>query len=269
MCEDVEGRLVALRDPRQYNHAVNTTAAPEGSLDKEQFLPRMRRDLELKADPEFRVRVTEYCQREAGRFLGVRTPVVRQIGARYFQEIKSLSIDAILQLCESLLETAMSEHRTIGFDWSFRCRRQYRPDHFDVLERWLEVYVDTWGSCDDLCTHALGDFILQYPEFLPRVKEWSQSGSRWQRRASAVTFIYGARRRKNLAHMFEVADALLTDPDDMVQKGYGWMLKVASKTYPDEVFEYVMRHKKEMPRTALRYAIEKLPEARRRRAMHK
>ena len=64
-----------------------------------------------------------------------------------------------------------------------------------------------------------------------------------------------------------MADALLIDPDDMVQKGYGWMLKAASKTYPDEVFQYVMRHKKEMPRTALRYAIEKMPEARRRRAM--
>jgi 3-methyladenine DNA glycosylase AlkD len=267
--QEAKGRQVASRDSRQYNHAVNTTAAPEGSLDKEQFLPRMRRDLELKADPEYRVRAAEYCQREVDRFLGVRTPIVRQIGASYFHEIKSLSIDAILQLCERLLETAISEHRTIAFDWSFRCRRHYRPEHFDTLERWLEVYVDGWGSCDDLCTHALGDFILRYPEFLPWVKEWSRSENRWQRRASAVTLIYGARRGRNLAHVFEVADALLTDPDDMVQKGYGWMLKVASKTHPDEVFQYVMRQKKEMPRTALRYAIEKMPEAQRRRAMEK
>ena len=227
----------------------------------------MQEELELHADSEFGIRAAEYCQREAGSFLGVRMPIVRQIGARYFQEIKSLSIAAILQLCERLLETAVSEHRTIAFDWSFRCRRQYRPDHFDVLERWLKVCVDGWGSCDDLCTHALGAFILQYPEFLPRVKEWSRSENRWQRRASAVTFIYGARRGKNLEHVSQVADALLIDPDDMVQKGYGWMLKAASKTYPDEVFQYVMRHKKEMPRTALRYAIEKMPEARRRRAM--
>jgi len=236
-------------------------------VNREHLLERMQEELELHADSEFRIRAAEYCQRDAGRFLGVRTPIVRQIGARYFQEIKSLSIDAILQLCERLLETAMSEQRTIAFDWSFRCRRHFRPEHFDVLERWLEVYVDGWGSGDDLCTHALGDFILQCPEFVPRVKEWNRSESRWQRRASAVTFIYGTRRGKNLEHVFQVADALLTDPDDMVQKGYGWMLKVASKTYPDEVFQYVMRHKKEMPRTALRYAIEKMPEARRCRAM--
>jgi len=53
----------------------------------------------------------------------------------------------------------------------------------------------------------------------------------------------------------------------MVQKGYGWMLKEASNKYPKEVFDYVMRNKKEMPRTALRYAIEKLSPEFRREAM--
>ena len=233
------------------------------------ILDRIQADLQNHADPEFRARIAEYCGQEDDRFLGVRTPIVREIGARYFKEVKSLGIDRVLQLCERLLETRLSEHRTIAFDWSFRCRRQYRPDHFDVLERWLEVNVDGWGSCDDLCTHALGDFVLQYPEFMPRVMEWTRSDNRWQRRASAVTFIYGARRGKNLEHVFQVADALLMDPDEMVQKGYGWMLKVASKTYQDEVFEYVMRNRKAMPRTALRYAIEKMPEERRHRAMEK
>jgi len=61
----------------------------------------------------------------------------------------------------------------------------------------------------------------------------------------------------------------VTDSDDMVQKGYGWMLKVASETYQHEVFEYVMRNKRAMPRTALRYAIEKMPDELRREAMKK
>ena len=55
----------------------------------------------------------------------------------------------------------------------------------------------------------------------------------------------------------------------MVQKGYGWMLKEASNLYPQEVFQYVMRHKIKMPRTALRYAIEKLPPGLRKKAMAK
>jgi hypothetical protein len=64
----------------------------------------MQEELELNADPEFRIRAAEYCQRDVGRFLRVRPPIVRQIGASYFQEIKFLSIDAILKLCERLLE---------------------------------------------------------------------------------------------------------------------------------------------------------------------
>ncbi len=66
-----------------------------------------------------------------------------------------------------------------------------------------------------------------------------------------------------------MADSLLTDSDDMVQKGYGWMLKVASETYQQEVFEYVMKNKTSMPRTTLRYAIEKMPQDWRREAMKK
>jgi len=53
----------------------------------------------------------------------------------------------------------------------------------------------------------------------------------------------------------------------LVQKGYGWLLKVASQAHQKEVFDWVMKNKKEMPRTALRYAIEKMPQDLRRNAM--
>ena len=62
-----------------------------------------------------------------------------------------------------------------------------------------------------------------------------------------------------LKEIFEIADILLSDKDDMVQKGYGWMLKAASQAHLDEVFQYVISKKTTMPRTSLRYAIEKMP----------
>jgi 3-methyladenine DNA glycosylase AlkD len=67
--------------------------------------------------------------------------------------------------------------------------------------------------------------------------------------------------------VFQVADALLQDPQDHVLKGYGWMLKEATQHFPNEVFEYVMAHKDEMPRVSLRYAIEKLPPEVKKKAM--
>ena len=69
--------------------------------------------------------------------------------------------------------------------------------------------------------------------------------------------------------MFEIADSLLQDTDDLVQKGYGWMLKEASKKHQKQVFDYILKNKYKMPRTALRYAIEKMPADLKKQAMKK
>ena len=67
--------------------------------------------------------------------------------------------------------------------------------------------------------------------------------------------------------IFRDSDALLMDKDDLVQKGYGWMLKAASEAHQQEVFNYLMSRKKMMPRTAFRYALEKMPAILREKAM--
>jgi 3-methyladenine DNA glycosylase AlkD len=72
-----------------------------------------------------------------------------------------------------------------------------------------------------------------------------------------------------LKDIFGIADILLLDKDDMVQKGYGWMLKAASEAYQKEIFDYVVSKKTVMPRTALRYAIEKMPQELKAEAMRK
>ena len=206
---------------------------------------------------------------EKPRLYGVPTPLVRKFSSDFFGEIRRKPKEEILQLCEDLLDSGYTEERTIAFDWAFRVRRQYEESDFFLFKSWLEKSVHTWGACDDLCTHALGAFIRQFPEFTQMLKEWTKSSNRWMRRASAVALIYSIRREELLERFFEIADPLLTDRDIMVQKGYGWMLKEASKHYPKEGLSYVMRHKDEMPRTALRYAIEKLSPKQRESAMRK
>ncbi len=89
------------------------------------------------------------------------------------------------------------------------------------------------------------------------------------RRGAAVVMIYSIRREQGFGASFEIADLLLMDEEDLVQKGYGWMLKEISKNDPQPVFEFVMQRKDHMPRTALRYAIEKLQPELRRQAMEK
>jgi len=115
----------------------------------------------------------------------------------------------------------------------------------------------------------MGDFFVTYPEKIPELISWTQSSNRWMRRASAVSLIIPAKKGKFLDEVFQISDSLLTDRDDMVQKGYGWLLKEASRIHQDEIFSYVMEKKKDMPRTSLRYAIELMPPERRTEAMKK
>jgi 3-methyladenine DNA glycosylase AlkD len=89
------------------------------------------------------------------------------------------------------------------------------------------------------------------------------------KRASAVALIPGVRRGLFFDQALATADRLLSDRDDMVQKGYGWLLKVVADRDRKLVFDYVMSKRAVMPRTALRYAIEKMPVALRRRAMER
>ena len=87
--------------------------------------------------------------------------------------------------------------------------------------------------------------------FIKELKEWTQSKNRWLRRAAAVSLIVPAKKGYFLKDVVEIADLLLLDEDDLVQKGYGWLLKVTSHLHQKEVFDYVMKHKENIPHTPL------------------
>jgi 3-methyladenine DNA glycosylase AlkD len=115
----------------------------------------------------------------------------------------------------------------------------------------------------------MGDFIDKFPEYIGELKRWAHDLNRWMRRAAAVSLIIPAKQGKYIDDVLEIADLLLTDNDDIVRKGYGWLLKEASRKHQKEVFDFVMQNRKCMPRTALRYAIELMPEKQKADAMLK
>jgi len=200
---------------------------------------------------------------------GVRAKTVSDIGKTNYELVRRYTKSEIFSMCDSLWQSGMMEETFIACMWSAKLTRQYIPDDFTVLENWVHHYVNNWASCDTLCNHTVGNFIQMYPEFISELKRWARSENRWVKRASAVSLIIPARKGRFLTDILEMAVILLVDKDDMVQKGYGWMLKEASKLHQKEVFEFVMRHKAVMPRTALRYAIEKMPPVLRVEAMKK
>ncbi len=232
------------------------------------LISAIRKELEQAADEGTRKSLQTFFKEQAV-FYGLKSAAVNQIARKYFLEIKHLDKREVFSLCQELLKSDYGEEAVVAFDWSYRLRDRYEPGDFAVFESWLNKYVNNWAKCDTLCNHSIGAFIELYPEYLPELRRWASSENRWLRRAAAVTLIIPARRGKFLDDIFEIADILLPDKDDLVQKGYGWMLKEASRKHQQEVFDYVMRNQAAMPRTALRYAIEKMPEDLRRLAMGK
>ena len=229
-------------------------------------LAAVRQELQQNADEKTRESSQRFFK-EKVKVHGVKSALVKKIATKYFREIKDRDKKEIFSLCENLLQADYGEEAFVAFEWAYSLRRKYVPEDFAVFERWVDLYVDNWAKCDTLCNHTLGSFVEMYPEFIESLAVWARSENRWQRRASAVTLILPARKGLFLNEIFEISDILLMDRDDMVQKGYGWMLKEASKKHQVEVFDYVMRWKAKMPRTALRYAIEKMPVEMRRKAM--
>lgn len=232
------------------------------------IISSIRKELKEHAD-EATKNSTQSFFKEEVKFFGVKTSIVRKIAKKYFEEIKYKSKNEIFSLCEQLLQSDYGEEAVIAFEWAYWLHNDYEPTDFGVFETWLNKYVNNWAKCDTLCNHAIGSFVEQFPQYIENLKAWTKSNNRWLRRGSAVTLILPARKGKFLNDVFEIADSLLKDKDDLVQKGYGWMLKEASRKHREEVFEYVMKNKKEMPRTALRYAIEKMPEDLKRLGMEK
>lgn len=232
------------------------------------LLMLIRQDLKKNVDPVYREGSRNFFKEKVFNF-GVRTPVVRKISAKIFREVKDKTKKDVFAICEELLEDNKFEEATIAFDWTFRLRKDFKKEDFKTFEGWLKKYVSNWATCDDFCGHAFGFFIYQFPEFMDKIFLWTASKNRWLRRASAVVLLYSIRRKNILKEIFRISKILLEDQDDLVQKGYGWLLKEASNHYQKEVFDFVMKHKDRMPRTSLRYAIEKMPANLKKQAMER
>jgi 3-methyladenine DNA glycosylase AlkD len=231
-------------------------------------IAHIRQDLADRADPEIRKTAQRFFREEV-RCHGMKTAAVIAIAKKYWNEVKSREKEEIFVLCEELYRSGYMEESFIVSEWAHRLSGRYDRGDLAMFRRWIETYITNWASCDGFCNHTVGDFIEQYPECIGELKRWTKSDNRWMRRAAAVSLIVPAKHGKFLAESLGIADLLLSDRDDLVQKGYGWLLKEASRTHTDEVFSFVMERKQHMPRTALRYAIELMPKELKAEAMKK
>jgi 3-methyladenine DNA glycosylase AlkD len=231
-------------------------------------IERIRQELKAHADPEIRKTSQRFFKEEISCY-GMKTAAVIALARKYWKVVKERPKTEIFALCEELYQSGYMEESFIVSNWAHALSGRYEREDMDIFRRWIDKYITNWASCDGFCNHTMGDFIDQYPEYVDELKQWTRSENRWMRRAAAVSLIIPAKHGKFLQESLAIADLLLTDGDDMVQKGYGWLLKETSREHTIEVLTYVMRNKRVMPRTALRYAIELMPKDMKAEAMKK
>jgi 3-methyladenine DNA glycosylase AlkD len=232
------------------------------------IINQIRENLRANANSQVRDDAQHFFK-EAITCYGVKTATVTKISHKYWTEIKQLSKKDVFIICEDLFSSGFMEEAFVVADWLPKFVGQFQREDLAVFERWIGCYIDNWAKCDSFCNHTVGDFMIKFPECVNILFDWAKYSNRWFRRAAAVSLIVPAKRGLFLQEAFKISNLLLTDSDDLVQKGYGWLLKAETEKHPDEVLMYVMENKLIMPRTALRYAIEKLPKEQKMLAMKK
>ncbi len=232
------------------------------------IVTNIRKDLKKNSDKKTKESSKRFFKEEVLVY-GVKSAIVSEIAKKYFKYIKELNKKELFLICEELLKSNYCEEAYIVSNWLPKRIDLLEEKDIKIFKKWIDLYINNWAKCDSFCNHTIGDLLEKYPGLINEIKSWSKSKNKWLKRASAVSLIIPARHGKYLKDVFEISDVLLVDLEDLVQKGYGWLLKEASRKHQKEVLSYVLKHKKIMPRTSLRYAIELMPEDLRQKAMKK
>jgi 3-methyladenine DNA glycosylase AlkD len=188
---------------------------------------------------------------------GIPMPVCRKIAASYRARVKG-DLPLAINVVGELHRQGVFEIAVVGDYLLSSMKKKLIPSHFDTFDMWVDT-LSKWANTDGLSTGLISETVRKDPKLAEKLLEWTESDNRWRRRASAVSLIPIARGGEMLEDTFKIADRLMEDRDDMVQKGVGWLLKEASNKHPTEVRDYLMKWRTRTSALVLRYASEKLP----------
>ena len=174
------------------------------------------------------------------------------------------SIDEAIAFADALIVDRYLEAKSVGIEVVARYRRTFTPRLLPVCKRWLAGnHSANWATTDTMCGALIGPLLVQYPELAERMRAWSRDRNMWVRRASVVALIPSARKSAALALLYDNARRLHADEEDLIQKAVGWALREAGKADMPRLERYLRANGPSIPRTTLRYAIERFPAPRR------
>ena len=193
---------------------------------------------------------------EGDVFLGLTVPQVRSIAREY----KGISLREI----EVLIQSKFHEVRLCGLviltlQYKATKERKEKKKLFDLYMKAMTAgYINNWDLVD-VTAPIIGEFLIDSEDPYILLNKLAKSKSLWQRRVSIV-FTFAFIRSGDIEPTFLMAEKLLGDKHDLIHKAVGWALREAGKLNGKELRSFLSNHSHEMPRTMLRYSIEKFPE---------
>lgn len=208
---------------------------------------------ENPADAEFLQRFFKTGPGEYGEgdiFIGLRVPKLRAIAKKY----QDLSLEEI----EKLLDSPIHEHRLAAvIIMAERAKRAQETEKKGLYQLYLRRTdrINNWDIVDSSCRDVIGGYLMDKPR--DPLFKLARSPSMWERRIAMVStwqFI----RVNDLADTFKIAEMLLDDSQDLMHKATGWMLREAGKKDEAQLKDFLDQYASVMPRTMLRYSLERL-----------
>lgn len=192
---------------------------------------------------------------EGDIFLGITVPEERKIAKKF----KDIALSEV----KKLLESAVHDHRFVALEiLVFKYEAGTERERKAVVEFYLKhrKWVNNWDLVDTSASYILGDWLLKKPRSI--LYTLARSKSLWDRRI-AVVATWALIRENDLKDIFKLSAILLKDREDLIHKAVGWMLREAGKKSEPALKAFLRKYASRMPRTMLRYAIEKFTHAKR------
>jgi 3-methyladenine DNA glycosylase AlkD len=189
-------------------------------------------------------------------FLGVRAPQIRLIAKKH--------IDISITDMKTLIQSKYHEERFLGLiilvnKYAKTKDKKNRNQLYKIYVSSFK-YINNWNLVDVTCPHVTGKHLIDKDRTI--LYKWAKSEDLWTKRIAMVS-TFSFIRKNDLEDTFKIAEILLHDEHDLIHKAVGWMLREAGKRDIKKEETFLKKYYKTMPRTMLRYSIEKFPETKR------
>jgi 3-methyladenine DNA glycosylase AlkD len=219
------------------------------------MLAKIKKDLKKLADSNkieiyqnfFKTGKGQYG--EGDIFIGVSVPNTRKIAKKY----KGINFELI----QKLLESKIHEERLLGVLILVQKYQDFSDDKIPEFYLKHTQKINNWDLVDLSADKIIGKYYFDKPK--NKLYELAKSKNLWERRTSIISTFYFIKNNQ-FEETLKISEILLQDKHDLIQKAVGWMLREVGKKDKKTEEDFLKKHYKNMPRTMLRYSIEKFPE---------